>query len=95
MPTIPDFASEEEEADFWDTHSSTDFFDQTDEVDVQLTGPQPRNNLIALRLDQETLDSLKEIAALYNVGYQTLLRKWIRERLAVEPISEHTTAPRK
>ena len=84
MAKIPEFKNEEEEAEFWDTHDSTDYLDQTEEVDVEFVGPRPRKTLISLRLDQETIDRLKRVAATHGIGYQTLMRIWIEERLVAE-----------
>jgi predicted DNA binding CopG/RHH family protein len=84
MAKIPAFANEQEEAEFWDTHDSTDFFEDTKEVDVHFSGPRPRKTLISLRLDQETIDRLKELASEQGLGYQTLIRTWVTERLMAE-----------
>ena len=35
---IPDFASLEEEAEFWDTHDSTEFEDEWEPVDLEVAG---------------------------------------------------------
>ena len=84
MAKVPVFSSEQEEAEFWDTHDSTDFFEDTKEVNKRLSGPRPRKTLISLRLDQETIDGLKALASEQGLGYQTLLRTWVRERLMSE-----------
>jgi predicted DNA binding CopG/RHH family protein len=84
MAKVPAFSSEQEEAEFWDTHDSTDFFEDTKEVDARFSGPRPRKTLISLRLDQETIDGLKALASEQGLGYQTLLRTWVRERLISE-----------
>lgn len=84
MAKIPTFRSEQEEAEFWDTHDSTEFFEDTKEVDTRFSGPRPRKTLISLRLDQETIDGLKALASAQGLGYQTLLRTWVRERLVSE-----------
>jgi predicted DNA binding CopG/RHH family protein len=84
MAKIPAFANEQEEAEFWDTHDSTDFFEDTKEVEVSFSGPRPRKTLISIRLDQQTIDRLKALASEQGLGYQTLLRTWVIERLASE-----------
>lgn len=84
MPKIPEFQSEQEESDFWDAHSATEFFDETVPVDMQLVDARPRKTLISLRLPPETIADLKQIAHARGIGYQTLIRMWIMERLAQE-----------
>ena len=85
MAKIPEFASLEEEADFWDTHDSTDYLDDTTEVDVTFVDARPRKTQISLRLDPQTITRLKTVAARRGVGYQTLIRMWVMERLDQEP----------
>lgn len=45
--------------------------------------PKPRR-LVALRLEQETLEALQKIAAKKGLNYSTLMRMWITERLSEE-----------
>ena len=84
MAKIPQFASEQEESDFWDTHSITDYLDDTTEVDITVIDARPRKEQISLRLDRETITRLKELASQRGIGYQTLIRMWVMERLNQE-----------
>ncbi len=84
MPKIPKFDSDLEEAGFWDTHDSTDFFDATVEVDEKLVDARPRKTLISLRLEPEIINQLKVVAHRRGIGYQTLIRMWIMEQLALQ-----------
>jgi len=81
---IPKFASEQEEADFWDTHSVTDYLDELTPVDVTIVDARPRKEQISLRLDRETITRLKALARQRGIGYQTLIRMWVMERLSQE-----------
>ena len=85
MAKTPKFASLQEEADFWDTHDSTDYLDDTTEVDVTFVDARPRKTQISLRLDPQTIAQLKAVAARQGIGYQTLIRMWVMERLRQEP----------
>ncbi len=40
--------------------------------------------LISVRFDNETIESLKTVARTKGIGYQTLIRIWVNERLAQE-----------
>ena len=84
MAKIPRFNNEQEDMEFWDTHDSTDFFEDTEEINLRFVGPRPRKTLISLRFDQETIDGLKVLATMQGLGYQTLLRTWVTERLMSE-----------
>ena len=79
-PKIPKFRSYEEEAEFWDTHDTTGFLDELKEV-RNIKFPKPRKRLISVRIDDTTIKSLKELAQTKGIGYLTLIRMWIVERL--------------
>ncbi len=84
MSTIPKFTTEQEEAEFWATHDSIDFVEDTEAVDVTFIDNRPPKKQIALRLDGETIDALKAVASRKGIGYQTLIRLWVNERLIQE-----------
>lgn len=84
MAKLPQFASEQEESDFWDTHSLADYMDDMVEVDVRCVNARPRKEQISLRLDRETITRLKAVAQQRGIGYQTLIRMWVMERLNQE-----------
>ncbi|MDQ2807133.1 MAG: BrnA antitoxin family protein [Chloroflexota bacterium] len=88
MSKIPEFQSIEEEADFWDTHSAVDFFDQTTEVDMRIEVPRPKKVPISLRLDPATVMELKAVARQQGIGYQTLIRMWVMERLTAQSATQ-------
>jgi predicted DNA binding CopG/RHH family protein len=86
MPKVPKFTTEQEEAEFWATHDSTDYVEDTEAVDVTFIDSRPPKKQIALRLDGETIDALKAVASRKGIGYQTLIRLWVNERLEQEQI---------
>ena len=81
--TIPKFKSEHDEVQFWKTHSITEFEDELVEV-KNIHFRRPRKRLISLRVDEHMIASLKESAAKKGLGYLTLVRMWIAERLSKE-----------
>ena len=84
VPKIPQFANEQEEAEFWATHDATEFLGETEPVNVTFVDARPPKRQISLRLDPNVIDKLKAIATQKGVGYQTLIRMWVMERLAQE-----------
>ncbi len=80
---IPRFKSEAEEARFWKTHSVSDYFDELTEA-RGVSFPKPRKKLVSMRVDDLMIKSLKEIASSKGIGYLTLMRMWIAERLSKE-----------
>ncbi len=85
----------EEEAAFWEKNDVTEFIDQTDpaiiELDPNLVKKiQERSHLkkITLRLSKKQIIEAKQIAAQKEIGYQTLIRKWVAEAIAQEKKKE-------
>ena len=81
---IPQFKNDQEEAEFWDTHDSTDFLDDTEPVDEVFVDNRPLKKQISLRLDEYAIQQLKVVAEGKGLGYQTMIRMWVMERLQEE-----------
>ena len=77
--SIPAFNSYEEEANFWDTHSITDFRGETEAVKVRATRGLSAN--VQVRFDPETDHELEAIARERGMKKATLIRTWVLERL--------------
>ncbi len=77
--SIPAFNSYEEEANFWDTHDTTDFTKETEAAKVHATHNLSTN--IQVRFDSETDHELEAIAREYGMKKATLIRTWVLERL--------------
>jgi len=84
MTTLPVFSSDQAEAEFWDTHESIDFLDETEPVEMTFIDARPTKKQISLRLEQSAIEQLKRLAARKGIGYQTLIRMWLIERLHQE-----------
>jgi hypothetical protein len=78
---IPNFKSYEEEAHFWDTHSITDFEDETKDVDIVFELDKPRDETLIVRLQKRMKDRLEKIARLKGLNVSTLARMWLLEKL--------------
>jgi CopG antitoxin of type II toxin-antitoxin system len=76
---IPAFNSYEEEANFWDTHGTTDFAHETKAVKVVATRGFTAN--VQVRFDPETDHELEAIARERGMKKATLIRTWVLERL--------------
>jgi predicted DNA binding CopG/RHH family protein len=81
MAKLPQFVSEQDEAEFWDTHDSTDFLDETEAVDSTFVDARPAKKQISLRLDPAVIEQIKKVAHTKGVGYQTLIRMWVMEQV--------------
>ncbi len=79
---IPRFKSLEEEAQFWDTHSTTEFEDEFTEVKMEVA--HPLIHTLAVRMDARTIDRLATAGRKKGIGPSTLARMWLLERLDQE-----------
>ena len=81
---IPAFHSYEEEANFWDTHSVTDFEDETEEVDIVFELDKPKKESLILRVNKDMKRKLEKVAKKKKVSVSTLSRIWLTEKLQSE-----------
>ncbi len=80
---IPAFRTVEEEAEFWDIHSFTDFEDELEEVtDVVFIGLE-QDGRLALWLEPEAAAALVKQAEQQATHPATLAPSWILERLGL------------
>jgi len=78
---IPKFKSDKETAAFWDTHDFSDFFDQTDAA-ADVIFERKNKETISIRLEKDQVQKLKKIAHHIGLGYTSLIRSWVIEKLA-------------
>jgi len=84
LSDIPENLSDEEQIEFLETRGvSEEFLEKTKPVPED-ERPRPRSRSITLRVDDFTLGRLKGLAERRNVGYQTLLKEFVVERLYEE-----------
>ena len=84
LKDIPADLSDEEQIKFLETHGVSEEFLEKAEEASEDERPRPRTRSINVRFDDFTLNRLKEIAERRNVGYQTLLKTFVLERLYEE-----------
>ncbi len=84
---IPEFRSIEEEAEFWDRHSTTEFEEEWEPVAVEVS--PDLGHVLSVRLDRDTHRRLSVVAKQKGLGASTLARMWVLEKL-VE--AENTSA---
>src|SRR5215204_6989769 len=87
---IPPNLSDEEMIDFLDERGVSEaFLENTPEVQEE-ERPIPRTKPISIRFDDFNLRRLREMADRRNVGYQTLIKTFVTERLYEEEKREGT-----
>ena len=72
---IPQFATREEEAEFWDTHDFTDYWDQLQPISV--TFGDDLGSPIGINLDAATRQRVCKAARDIGAEPDDLVRQWI------------------
>ena len=83
---IPKFKNEDEEREFWSTHSPVDFPDSFQTVKIDLSELKPSTKTISIRLPESMIEQLKKIANKKDVPYQSLLKIFLSEKIKEETI---------
>ncbi|HSW97945.1 MAG TPA: BrnA antitoxin family protein [Candidatus Saccharimonadales bacterium] len=81
---IPKFRNEDEEREFWATHSVADYMDSYQAVEFDLSELKPSTKTISLRLPESLIDQLKKLANKRDVPYQSLLKIFLSEKIKEE-----------
>jgi len=81
---IPEFASEDEERDFWSSQDSTDYVNWRKAERVKLPNLRPTTRTISIRLPEAMIERLKVLANKRDVPYQSLLKIYVAEKIEEE-----------
>lgn len=81
---FPDFdkMTYEEEANWWDTHDLTDYWDELEDVKIVFDLDKPRDKTLVVRLQTKMKERLEKIAKNKGLDMSTLARMWLIEKLA-------------
>lgn len=100
------FRTEDEERDFWATHSPLDYFDIAAAKRASFPNLRPSLKSISIRLPEDMLDDLKVLANKRDVPYQSLAklylawgikaeRRTLRTKSWPNNTAEHIARPRR
>ena len=81
---IPKFKNEDEEREFWATHSPLDYFDAIDIKRASFPKLKPSLKSISIRLPEDMLAELKILANKKDVPYQSLAKIYLARQIALE-----------
>ena len=84
LKPIPEFKSEDEEREFWDSHDSTDYVNWSQAGRAIFPNLKPSTRTISVRMPESMLDELKLLANKRDVPYQSLIKMFLRERIDAE-----------
>lgn len=81
---IPKFKTEDEEREFWATHSPLDYFDLSTARRVTFPNLKPTTRSISIRLPESLIDNLKIQANKMDVPYQSLAKIYLAREVERE-----------
>ncbi|MBI4008856.1 BrnA antitoxin family protein [Candidatus Gottesmanbacteria bacterium] len=84
LKKIPKFNNEDEEREFWATHDTTDYFDTSRPIELNLTNLKRSTRSITVRLPDWLVNRLKILANKKDVPYQSLLKMFLAEKVKEE-----------
>lgn len=84
--TIPTFASEREEREYWETHDAGDIVDWASARQAVFPNLKASTETISLRLPSALLSDLKVLANKRDVPYQSLLKVYLADRVSRETL---------
>jgi predicted DNA binding CopG/RHH family protein len=76
---MPEFKTETEEQDFWETHDSTDYVDWSQPKPASFPKLKPSTRTISPRLPETLLDRIKTEANKPDIPYQSLIKAWLAD----------------
>ncbi|MBN1141167.1 MAG: BrnA antitoxin family protein [Deltaproteobacteria bacterium] len=76
---MPEFKTEVEEREFWESHDSTDYVDWNQARLTSFPNLKPSTKTISLRLPEALLDRIKIEANKRDMPYQSLIKAWLAE----------------
>lgn len=77
LKKIPKFKNEDEEAEFWNTHDSTEYVDWSKAKNVIFPNLKPTSRSISIRLPEYIINRVKLEANKLDIPYQALMKQYI------------------
>jgi predicted DNA binding CopG/RHH family protein len=79
LKKVPEFKTETEEREFWESHDSADYVDWNQARPASFPNLKPSTKTISLRLPEALLDRIKIEANKRDMPYQSLIKAWLAE----------------
>jgi len=81
---IPNFKNEDQEREFWATHSPLDYFNSKRFKRGSFPNLKPSLKSISIRLPEDLLGELKTLANKRDVPYQSLAKLFLARQIVLE-----------
>lgn len=87
---IPEFKNEDQEREFWAAHSPLNYFETKAPKRGSFPNLKPSLKSVSIRLPENLLIELKNIANKKDVPYQSLVKIYLAKQVAIERKSLNT-----
>ena len=84
LKRIPKFSSEKAEQKFWANADTSEYFDWSKAQRASFPNLKPTTTPISVRLPETLLLELKRLANEQDVPYQSLMKVYLADRVAIE-----------
>jgi len=81
---IPNFKNEDEEREFWATHSPLDYLNTREFQKASFPKLKPSVKSISIRLPEDMLAELKTLANKRDIPYQSLAKIYLARQISLE-----------
>lgn len=78
---IPQFKSEQEEREFWETHDTTEYFEVSNPIKMSFPNLKPTTKSITLRIPVGMYEDLKILANKQDVPYQSMMKMFLADKI--------------
>jgi len=79
LKRTPEFKTEAEEREFWESHDSSDYVDWKKAKITAIPNLKPSTKTISLRLPEGLLERIKIEANKRDMPYQSLIKVWLAD----------------
>ena len=79
LKRTPEFKTEAEEREFWESHDSRDYVDWKKAKITAIPNLKPSTKTISLRLPEGLLERIKIEANKRDMPYQSLIKVWLAD----------------
>lgn len=77
--------SYQEEANWWDAHDFTEFWDELKDVEIIFELEKPKDEALTLRLQKGSKEKIAKIAKKKGISTSSLARAWLLDKLRSYP----------
>ena len=88
MTLLPDFETDEELAEWFETHDTSHLLEELEDVELPFkmvrSSFRPSTSPVDLRVRSDFLQAIETVADQRGISYQMLIRQWLMDKLQQE-----------